>query len=126
MRTYQDIPSLAAILLEESYVLDIEAHPSSVEFMVDFVLTQKHSEYRPPNPGESYCYRRGWIRFSGVTRCLWSNQGAPPATDATGEVDFGNIDSFEWDRSGYSLEGDWGRMELIAKQIGVRLGESSP
>jgi hypothetical protein len=118
---YQEIPSLAAILLEESYVLDIEAHPTTVEFSVDFVLAPEHPEYCPPGSDESHCYRRGRLRFSGVTRCLWSNQGAPPARDATGEVDYGNVDSFEWDRAGYSLEGDWGRMELIAEQVGVRL-----
>ena len=118
---YDEIPSLAAILLEESYVLDIEAHPASVQFSVDFVLTPEHPEYCPPGADESYCCRRGWLRFSGVTRCLWANQGAPPARDATGEVDYGNIDSFAWDTASYLLEGDWGHMELIAERLEVHL-----
>lgn len=120
-RSYEEIAGLAEILLEESYVLDIEAHPSRVDFRVEFVLTPGHPDYRQPSPDEAYCARHGWLRFSGVTRCLWSDQGAPPARDATGEIDFGNIDSLEWDQTQYSLEGDWGRMELTAEQVDVEL-----
>ena len=119
--TYHDIMSLSDILLEESYVLDIEAHPSVLEFKIDFALTQDHPDYQPPAGDEMYCYRRGWLRFCGVTRFLWSNQGAPPARDATGEVGFGNIDSLLRHHAGYSLEGDWGQMELIAEGVDVRL-----
>ena len=118
---YQEISSLAAVVLEESYVLDIEVRPGIVEFSMDFVLTPEHKDFRPLGPEANYCYRRGQLIFSGVKRCLWSDQGAPPARDATGEIDFGNIDSFEWDDSRYVLQGDWGRMELVAENVQVRL-----
>lgn len=121
MLAYQEISRLAAVVLEESYVLDIEVRPGSVAFSMDFVLTPEHKDFRPPGPEASYCYRRGRLTFSGVTRCLWADQGAPPARDATGEIDFGNIDSFEWDDAGYVLQGDWGRIELVAEQVHVRL-----
>lgn len=119
-RGYQQIAGLEAILLEESYVLDIEAHPTRVEFTMDFVLTAEHRDYRSPLAGETYCTRRGLLSFSGVTRCLWSNQGAPPARDATGEVDFGHIDSLLCDLTGFALEGDWGHMDLLAERVDVR------
>jgi len=120
-REYQQLPGLEAIVLEESYVLDIEAHPTTIEFAMDFVLTAEHRDYRPPLAGEMYCTRRGVLTFSGVTRCLWSDQGAPPARDATGEVDFGHIDSLLHDPAGYALEGDWGRMEVRAERVAIRL-----
>jgi hypothetical protein len=107
-RDYQELPSLAQIVLEESYVLDIEAHPSTIEFKIEFVLAGDHPEYRPPGPEASYCTRPGRLRFFGITRLSWADQAAPPAEDAAGEIDFGNIDSFKWAGSEYSLDGDWG------------------
>lgn len=119
--SYQEIGSLAEIFLEDSFVLDIEVRPGSATFAMEFVLTPDHKDFQPPAPGTHHCYRRGWLRFTGVTRCLWSNQGAPPARDANGELDFGNIDFFEWDDAGYVVEGDWGRMELVAENVQLTL-----
>jgi hypothetical protein len=121
MRTYVDLPGLHGILLEESYVLDIQARPGLVQFAMDLVLTPDHDAYRAPHSGEQYCFRRGTLRFSDVTQLSWAGQGAPPARDASGEVDFGNIDAMEWDESSYSLEGDWGRMEVLAGRAEVEL-----
>jgi hypothetical protein len=120
-RLYQEIEGLARVVLEESYVLDIEAHPAILEFRIDFVLSPEHPDYRQPHPDETYSTHRGWLRFSGVSSCVWSDQGAPPARDATGEIDFGNIDSLEWDNASYRLEGDWGRMEIAAEQVIIQL-----
>ena len=121
-RPYVDLPLLSTILLEESYVLDIEARPASIRFRVDFALTPEHPEYVRPSANEVHCTRRGWMRFSGVTTTSWSGQGVPPARDATGEVDYGNIDSFTFDGSTYTLEGDWGHLVVVADRISVDFG----
>lgn len=121
MRPYVEISQLREVLLEESYVLDIAATPGAVRFELDLVLTPDHAEYRPPAPGEQYCFRRGSLVFKGVTRLLWSNSGNPPAVDSSGEEDYGQIDSFEWDDSGALLEGGWGRMEIVSSIIEVAL-----
>ena len=97
VRRYTGLPGLAEIVLEESYVFGITAEPGSVTFDIDFVLTPSHSDYVAPPPSEVECFRRGTMRLSGVQRLTWDRQGAPPATDATGERDFGHIDSFEWE-----------------------------
>ncbi|HUP69041.1 MAG TPA: hypothetical protein VM142_04410 [Acidimicrobiales bacterium] len=114
---YTSLPQLSGFLLEESYVLDIEARPSSVSFALDLVLTPEHPHYADPAPGEQHCFRRGHIEFLGVRRLLWTAQGAPPARDASGEVDYGNIDSFNFSDLGYELEGSWGRMELQVDEV---------
>lgn len=46
--------------------------------------------------------------FVNPRRVEWTREAGPPATDATGESDWGNIDSLMWDGSRYELEGDWG------------------
>jgi hypothetical protein len=120
---YTELPQLAAIYLEDSWVLDVVARPSLVRFDLDLVLTPEHPEHSPIRPGEQHCYRRGRIEFTGVRRVLWTEQGAQPATDASGTTDYGNIDSFLYDEIGYHLEGSWGRMELQADDVRVSLGE---
>ncbi len=121
MRPYVEISQLRDFLLEESYVLGITAIPGAVTFELDLVLTPDHAEYRPPALNEQYCVRRGSMVFKGVTRLLWSNSGNPPAVDWSGEEDYGQIDSFEWDEAGALLEGSWGRMEIVSSIIEVAL-----
>jgi hypothetical protein len=55
------------------------------------------------------------LEFGGVTGLEWVEQGSPPARDASGEVDYGHIDSMRWDRRDFELDGDWGRMRLCAE-----------
>lgn len=117
MTAYTALPQLSGLLLEESYVLGIEARPTSVRFVLDLVLTREHPRYADPVPGEQYCFRRGHIEFVGVRRLLWTAQGAPPARDASGELDYGNIDLFNASEIGYELEGTWGRMEVQADDV---------
>lgn len=112
MRPYADIAALSGLLLEESWVLTIAAQPGRLTFVMDFVLVPDHPEYREPRRGEQFCYRRGELRFRRVGRVAWTNQGAPPVTDACREIDHGHIDSFEWDDMGGLLEGDWGRIDV--------------
>lgn len=118
---YRGAPQLSTYYLEESYVLAITADLGQVSFAIDLVLTPEHTEYRAPIPTEQYCYRRGTIEFSGVTWLLWGEQGAPPARDASGEADHGNIDAFQCDGGRFFLEGAWGHMEVEALELSVSL-----
>ena len=70
--------------------------PGELTFDVEFVLTKAHPAYAPPPPSERECFRRGTLRVVSVERLLWEGQGVRPAVDASGELDFGHIDSFEW------------------------------
>lgn len=121
MTGYMQLPELAGFFLEESYVLDVEAHPGSVILRMDFVLTAEHPQYRDPAPNNQFCYRRGRMEFLEVKRLLWTDQGAPPAFDATGETDYGNIDRFEFDALEYVIEGGLGRLDLRAANLRVTL-----
>lgn len=116
---YTDVIGLEHVSLEDSYVLDIEAHPGTLIFKLDLVLTPEHALYTPPKPQELYCYRRGELPFESVKRISWDNSGLKPATDATGEVDYGNIDSYQVEGGRHVLSGGWGTIELDCQ--GVRL-----
>jgi hypothetical protein len=122
VKPYLELPELAEIVLEESWVRGVVAEPGVVRFDVEFVLTERHPHYRAPFPNELFCHNRGTLLISGVTRSVWAAQGAPPAHDANGETDFGHIDALTWDAEHLALEGDWGQMELDATSIQVQLG----
>lgn len=121
MRKYEELPTIGAFLLEESYVLDIDARPGAMSMEVDLVLTPEHPDYEEPRADEQFCYRRGRISFSDVKALSWGGQGMPPAVDATGERDYGNIDRFEWARGRYLLEGSFGLLEVDASGVEVIL-----
>ena len=123
MRPYTDLPGLAEIVLEESYVLGIRAEPGAVTFEMDFVLTPQHPAYSPPPPSETHCFSRGTLRLVGVRRLTWAEQGRRPAVDASGEEDWGHVDSFEWDESRFVLAGDFGSLDAEVDAVEASLVE---
>lgn len=112
MGDYWMLAGLADYYLEGSWVLDIVARPGSVTFSVDVVLRESHSAYRAPRAGEQYCVRRGRLSFDSVTALEWKDQGAPPARDATGEIDYGSIDHLQIVTTKSRVVGDFGTMEI--------------
>jgi hypothetical protein len=121
MTSYEELPGFATYVLEESFVLDVVAKPGVVEFRLEVVLTPEHPEYVKPDADMYLCYRDGRLVIDGVTDIRWAGQGAPPATDASGEVDYGHIDSLSFESGVFELEGDWGSMRVHAASVRVVL-----
>jgi hypothetical protein len=124
MNDYRTIPSLSEIVLEESYVLDVVARPGMLSLFVDAVLTSRHSDYLPPSPDVQECYRKGEIKFTGLDQVVWKLDKMSRSTDATGESDYGNVDTFRYAGNEYQFEGEFGRISLTASKLEVLL--SSP
>jgi hypothetical protein len=53
MKDYYELPSLEHVYLEDSWVLDIQTGPDSVEITLETVLTESHPEYSDPLPDEA-------------------------------------------------------------------------
>ena len=122
MNDYTTLPGFADVVLEESWVLAVRALPAEVRFDLEVVLTKGHPEYTSPKDGEVESYRRGSLRFVGVTRLLWEEQGLPPAIDAADAEDYGHIDSMRHADGVFHLDGDWGRMSVTAERAEIVLG----
>ncbi|WP_405557951.1 hypothetical protein OHQ89_31315 [Streptomyces canus] len=121
MNDYREVSRLAAYHLEESYVLDIQARPGCLALEMDLALNVDHPQHRPPPPGERHCYRRGTLQFSQVVDLHWVEQGTPPAKDATGELDYGTVDSLEVEGDLYAMTGDFGLISVTASNLSIRL-----
>lgn len=116
MASYWTVPGFDDLYLEDSWVLSIRSSESTLVIEVDLVLRESHPEYRPPRPGEQYCYRRGRISFNNVTSISWTKRGAPPAVDGLGEQDLGSFDEFWVDGGGSRISGDFGVIVVVADQ----------
>jgi hypothetical protein len=122
MKSYAEVDEFSSYYLEDSYVLGIVATPGHLAIELDVVLTPSHPEYSEDHPGEQHCYRRGRLAFSGVTCLLWEDQGLPSAEDATGEMDYGGIDSWSvQDGNRHVLVGDFGRISIISNRAELSL-----
>jgi hypothetical protein len=121
VKPYAELRGFENVYLEDSYVLGVEARPGLGRFELEVVLTPSHAEYEAPPPGTFECYVRGALAFGGVSELEWVEQGSPPATDASGEVDYGHIDSMSWDGTTFELDGDWGSMRLSAETVMITL-----
>lgn len=114
--TYETLPTLAHVYLEDSYVLSIDETPHSLTFQLDAVLTPGHPLYHQPRPGEQYCYVNGTLTFGSASQVKWISRTGASYRDANDEEDQGNIDYLEPGPDGYHLGGDWGEVQVQSSQ----------
>ncbi len=108
----ESVPALTNIYLEDSFVLAIHESRDELRFDLEAVLTENRPQWKPPKPDEQYAYLRIGLVFEQPRRIEWIRKTMRPSTDATGELDYGNIDSLTWDGTVYELAGDWGQVRV--------------
>lgn len=119
---YEALKGFDSVYLEDSWILGILAEPGSVKFDVDLVLQETHPEYRTPSDGEQHCYRAAEVVFRKVRGLEWTGQGrVRPAVDATGVIDYGSFDEFDFEGDRFILQGDFGRIEIVGEAPEIRL-----
>jgi hypothetical protein len=114
LRQYFEVPPLDQYYFEDSWVLDIEVVDTGAVLTVEAVLTPKHPDFGPPKRGEQHPYQRIRLRFENATGTQFEPGNAPPAVDASGQTDLGNIDRFDVSDASdfFFLEGSWGTLEV--------------
>lgn len=118
----QAFPELVGIYLEDSWVLEVAPTGDGVSLRVEAVVTPEHPRYRPPPPNEQHCYLTGWLTLRSSAPVDLRLSGSPPAADASGERDYGNIDSLVGDAHDvWEMEGDWGYARLVNPDVTLRL-----
>lgn len=118
---------LAEVVLEDSWVFRLYHTSTVLLFELDVVLTQRHREYRTPPPGEHACFRHAQLHIASRQPIMLNQSAAPPATDASGSIDYGHIDVFRHvrhDPAGlpmWELDGDWGEALVVDPTVELRL-----
>ena len=114
MKHYYEFPSLEHVYLEDSWVLDIQTGPDSVEITLETVLTESHPEYSDPPPDEQYCYRNGRICFQNAKRITWINKSMVPSPELVGPPTYGNVDALYFSEDSYHVTGEWGELDIVS------------
>ena len=103
---------LQGIDLTDSWVLGWRETGGTLEFSIEFSLRPESAFYRTPKRGEWTCYRRGVLRFDGVTAVngLKKEETVRFTIDPDSSKDFGNIESFEEKDDRVMISGDFGEV----------------
>lgn len=117
MSAYSDaLAPLTHIDLEDSWVLALSPSDNMLAFDLEAVLTEGHPDYQGPKSGEQYYYRLTRLTLGGAVSYMLS--GARPSTNASGEGDLGNLDSWTVDEDGVSMfTGDWGEARVSDARV---------
>ncbi len=122
------IKELIGIQLQDSFVLSWGMNRDSLVFDVEFSLWPEHPQYQTPKPNEWTCYQRGKLLFEGVSsqQGLLSIDNVRSSTDASGELDYGNIDELEEINDGeFRICGDFGVAHIFCRQLKIEI-EAQP
>lgn len=117
---YSSMLQFRDVYLEDSFVLDILAEQKRIEFSLEAVLTENHPLYKEPLENESYCYQKAKLIFTDFDSAEWLEKNNNCFTDASDEIDYGNIDFFNIGKGFFDLGGDWGHLAIkdgVAKLV---------
>lgn len=123
MVAYYELPGLEQIYLEDSFVLGVEILPGSVKVQLDVVLREGHPSYVAAGEDEQYCFRKGVLRLEEVGEVTWHMPTGPPAIDASGDTDYGGIDSYKVDGSVHRIVGEIGELTVTCGRYWLQLDE---
>ncbi len=112
---YWQFPGFENIYLQDSYVISIHAK-TSIQILLEAVLTEHHPLYTQPLPGEQYCYRRMTVNFPHPQTYDLVVNNINPIADPDGSIDYGNIDEFfiRADGKYYLRVGEWGELTIVS------------
>ena len=121
---YYGLPGFDEVYLEDSFVTQLIETEEEVSFLLDLVLREAHPRYTPPRPHEQYCFRPAKLTFANPRRVVWEKKDFRPATDASGAVSYGSINSMDQlDDGTYRLVGEWGSLLIAAEPPAITFTE---
>jgi hypothetical protein len=116
---YVTIPGFEHVLIEESWLLSVEADDTSARMEVDLVLLPGHPDHTPSKPGEQYCHVGGTISFTSADAVVLDLSGRPPAVGADGTLHLDNIDQWDTDDGHHHLSGSWGDLDVWGGDVRI-------
>jgi len=101
------------MFISKTAVLACTETESEIVFSLDLVLTPGHERYSPAKPDEQHCYCFGKLIFGNPATVRWLRKDfGHPSVDASGQIDFGAIDSMVLEKGVYRLAGAWGEVTI--------------
>ena len=118
----EEYPELRGIMFDDSFVLGWNL--SEQKFCIDIELSiwPESEFYTKPVNQEYTCYKKAQLvfkEFESLTGLL-EQTDTMRSTDATGEVDYGNIDYFGVEGKNFRLTGAFGDVTISNADLEIR------
>lgn len=120
VRSYSGpVSPLGDVDLVDSFVLDLDSDGQTLWLLVEAALGRDHSRfYWPPRAGEQHAYARARVRLAG--EITWLAGPFPRrASDASGELDYGDASGWEVTGNDHRLDGEWGSVVVVDAGVDV-------
>jgi len=112
--------------LNDSFVLAWSSTGNELDITLEASIWPESEYYEKPKNNEYTCYKPAKLRIRNIKNIsgLRSMEQVMSSTDATGEKDYGNIESLEKSDQGFSLEGDFGSVAITGGEISFEINET--
>ena len=125
MRSWRDMSEFAGVDLEDTAILGWHRDGEALTFEVEVSLWPEHPQYAPPRPGEHTCYRRGRLRFAGVSveGDLPGQSEVESYRDPDGSEDYGTFDALTLEGNAYRVVTDFTDVTVRGGSISLEVLE---
>ena len=122
---WEEMEIFKGIDLNDSFVLSWAHKPNEVVFDLEASIWPESKYYEKPLKDEYTCYKHARLSIINIKEIkgLKEMSQVLPATDATGEKDYGNIDTLKKSKDGYYLEGEFGSVSIVGGEIHFEIKE---
>ncbi|WP_088994635.1 hypothetical protein [Micromonospora echinaurantiaca] len=126
---YEVFSDLVGVVLEDSWVLDVDVSATAVVFKLEAALAPEHPAYQSAAANETHCYREATLTVRSGSAIHVRRSTAPFATDASGEPDYGHIDTLhlaaDHGPDVWEMTGDWGEALVRQPHVDLQLRAST-
>jgi len=112
--------------LTDSFVLSWRQSPTEILFNLEASIWPQSEYYEEPIDDEITCYKPATLIFKNVDEVsgLLEMSEVRPFSDASGEKDYGNIDSLEQINNGYRVVGEFGSVLINGGSVLFEISET--
>ncbi len=120
---WTQIELLKGIDLNDSFILNWKHEDNRLSFDLEASIWPESEYYTKPKKDEYTCYRKATLSFMGVNniRGLKTLESVRFSTDASGKIDYGNIDSLQSTSTGFELDGDFGSVSISGGELNFEI-----
>lgn len=111
--------SMDGIDLQDSVVLDWTMSEIELVFHIEASIWPSSKHYTKPKLEDYTCYKKAVLRFVKFESVcgLKDKIDVSQSSDASGEKDYGSIDSLSATKDGFCIEGDFGSIKVTGGEV---------
>jgi len=116
---WNEMDIFKGIDLNDSFILSWHLSANDLVFEIEASIWPESKYYEKPKKDEYTCYKPAVLEFKNIKEIkgLREMSQVTASTDASGEKDYGNIETFKKSNEGFHLEGDFGSVSISGGEM---------